>query len=192
MKRFGLFLSCAVCALSIVAAKPAASADNDYLTFGAGYTGVFHTPHSGDFRAEYQPADPHIWLIKPLVGVEISTRASFLAYAGAMIDWGFAPHWYLTPSFAPGFYLPGDGKHLGGPLEFRSQLEGSYEFDEGDRLGVALSHESNADIYNHNPGTEALMAYYHMPLWRLVGGDSGSAPMTPSTGGNVSGATGAQ
>ena len=40
--------------------------------------------------------------------------------------------------------VQGDGLDLGYGLEFRSQLEIAYRFDNRSRLGVAVSHMSNA------------------------------------------------
>ena len=34
----------------------------------------------------------------------------------------------FTPSFAPGFITEGDGKDLGHALEFKSEIQFSYEF----------------------------------------------------------------
>ena len=54
-------------------------------------------------------------------------------------------------------------------LEFRSQAELSYIFDDKARLGVAVSHLSNAGIGDRNPGTEVLSLYYMVPLHSLTG-----------------------
>lgn len=70
----------------------------------------------------------------------------------------------LTPSFAVGAYEDGDGKDLGGTLEFRSAVELSYRLDDRARLGLAFDHISNASIYDDNPGTESLVLMYAIPL----------------------------
>ena len=66
----------------------------------------------------------------------------------------------LTPSFAPGYYHEGSGLDLGHALEFRSQIEFAYRFDDRSRIGVAVSHMSNASIADENPGTESAILYY--------------------------------
>ena len=55
------------------------------------------------------------------------------------------------------------------PLEFRSQIEFAYRFDDRSRLGLAVSHMSNASIANENPGTESAILYYSVPLSRIFG-----------------------
>ncbi len=71
----------------------------------------------------------------------------------------------VTPSFGGGFYADGSGKKLGHEIEFRSQIELAYRFDNRSRLGVAFSHISNASIGgDKNPGVEVLNIYYALPL----------------------------
>ena len=52
-------------------------------------------------------------------------------------------------------------------MEFRSQLEIAYRFDDRSRLGLAISHYSNASLGDTNPGTESAMIYYSVPLDKL-------------------------
>ena len=73
----------------------------------------------------------------------------------------------LRPSFAVGAYADGNGKDLGGVLEFRSAIALAWRFDDRSRLGVEFSHLSNAGIYDTNPGTENLTVNYSVPLDRL-------------------------
>ncbi|MDP6622047.1 MAG: acyloxyacyl hydrolase, partial [Alphaproteobacteria bacterium] len=65
-------------------------------------------------------------------------------------------------------YHRGQGKDLGHWIEFRSQLELAYRFDDRSRLGVSLSHISNASLDDNNPGTESLMLNYAVPFHRLL------------------------
>jgi hypothetical protein len=73
----------------------------------------------------------------------------------------------VTPSFGVGAYSDGDGKDLGNTVEFRSQIEGGYRFDDRSRLTLALSHISNASLGDRNPGVNILSVYYHIPLTRF-------------------------
>ena len=63
----------------------------------------------------------------------------------------------LTPSFSPGYYATGDGKDLGSPLEFKSELQISLDLLPGTKLGYSQSHLSNADLGNTNPGADSYM-----------------------------------
>lgn len=118
------------------------------------------------FGAEYRFADAFKGL-RPTVGMNGTDRGDVYAYGG--INWdirlGDTP-FLLTPNFMAGAYHRGDGKDLGGALEFRSGLEASYEFAGGSRLGAAFNHISNAGIYDKNPGAEALLlVYQHKVNW---------------------------
>ncbi|MBT4488902.1 MAG: acyloxyacyl hydrolase, partial [Rhodospirillaceae bacterium] len=44
-----------------------------------------------------------------------------------------------------------------------------YRFSDRSRLGVALSHISNASIGDKNPGAESLMLTYALPVRNLFG-----------------------
>jgi hypothetical protein len=146
------------------------AAGNDYLSFGVGDTAVFDGNDALDLRGEYRWGDSLFWQIKPFVGAEGTTHGMLYGFGGAYMDWPVAPHWYVTPSIAAGLYHSGGGPDLGSVDEFRPQIEGTYEFDSRDRVGVGLSHTSNFGLDSENPGTEALMFYYHMPMSRIMGG----------------------
>ena len=85
-----------------------------------------------------------------------------------LVDVYFGKRVVLTPSFGAGLYAEGSGKDLGHAVEFRSQIELSYRFDNRSRLGVAFSHISNASIADDNPGVEILNVYYSLPLDGLL------------------------
>lgn len=68
--------------------------------------------------------------------------------------------WDVTPTFVPGVYRQGDGRDLGYPLEFRSQLEVGHRFPGGTRLALAFSHLSNAGLGSRNPGQESVTINY--------------------------------
>ena len=70
----------------------------------------------------------------------------------------------LSPSFSVGGFHEGDGKDLGGAIEFRSALELAYRFENNARLGVQVGHLSNASIYDSNPGEEFVILNYSIPV----------------------------
>ena len=45
-----------------------------------------------------------------------------------------------------------------------SGIELDYQFQNTQRLGVALNHLSNAGIYSHNPGEENVILTYSIPV----------------------------
>jgi hypothetical protein len=101
--------------------------------------------------------------IRPFGGVMVTTDGTFYVCAG--IGWElFLGRVVVTPSLAPGWYLQGGGKDLGFPAEFRTQLEFAYRLPGGSRLGLAVSHLSNASLGKTNPGELSLTINYELPL----------------------------
>jgi hypothetical protein len=85
-------------------------------------------------------------------------------FAGAGLAYGIRiGRFDLTPSFVPGVYRRGDGRDLGYPLEFRSQLELGRRLRGGQRIAVAVSHLSNAGLGSSNPGQESLTLNFEWP-----------------------------
>ena len=123
---------------------------------------------AAELRLEYRSGRP-FGGFRPLAGILTTTDRAFYGYAGLGFDWFLGQSLVVTPSFAPGLYARGDGKDLGHVVEFRSQLEVAYRFRNRSRLGLSVSHISNASLGQRNPGTESLMLNYEVPLRRLFG-----------------------
>jgi lipid A 3-O-deacylase len=119
---------------------------------------------STEVGIEYRFADQYYGL-RPTVGILGNSDSAMYGYAG--INWdlplGFVPI-IITPGTAIGAYKQGDSKDLGLGLEFRSSLEVTYRFNDGQRVGAAISHLSNADISDRNPGVETIQFVYSYPL----------------------------
>lgn len=138
-----------------------------YLSLGLGAYDVKKDSNGGaaDFRLEYRSGTPFFWKMKPWGGLEVNSDGSAWAGIGVLGDYVASNGLYFTPSFAPGLYTRGGSdKNLGHVIEFRTQVEVGYQFEGKSRLGIAISHLSNASIGERNPGTEVLNLYYHMPL----------------------------
>ncbi len=155
---------------SILAGAPARADDPDFLSFGGGYFDFNRQKDPGaEFRLEYR-SKLKFWNLKPFTAIAGSTTGHILASAGVLMDVYLGRRWVVTPSFAPGYYTGGnDNLDLGHELEFRSQLEFAYRFDDRSRLGFAVSHTSNASIGDTNPGSESAIVYYSVPFDKLVG-----------------------
>ncbi len=152
------------------AAAPARADGDDpsFLVFGLGYYDMNKQDDTAaDFRLEYRHGEK-FWIFKPWVGVEGNSDGAFYGAAGVLVDVYFGTRVVLTPSFGAGLYANGSGKDLGHAVEFRSQIELSYRFDDRSRLGLAFSHISNASIADENPGVEVLNIYYSLPLDGLL------------------------
>ena len=64
---------------------------------------------------------------------------------------------FITPSFAPGYYNNGNGKDLGSPLEFKSEIQVSFDLFDSSELGLSYNHISNASLGSKNPGANSYM-----------------------------------
>lgn len=145
-----------------------AQAEESLLSLGAGYYDIMDDDGAADFRLEYRSGHSYFWHIKPWAGVESTSDASLWAGGGILADIPVTENVYVTPSFGAGFYARGSSDlDLDYPLQFRSQIELAYEFESNRRLGIAFGHISNASLGDHNPGTEVLNLYYHIPVSRL-------------------------
>ena len=132
-----------------------------------------------DFRYEYRsdkslldigPEEDNFFFLKPFFGVEFTNDSAsyfltgiyFEDNVGELLE-GKDSKFYFTPSFGAGIYDDGSGKKLGNDLQFRTSLEVTYELKNKNRIGISLSHISNANLGNKNPGVEILSFSYHMP-----------------------------
>ncbi|MCK9991891.1 MAG: lipid A 3-O-deacylase [Alphaproteobacteria bacterium] len=153
---------------ALFAASPslaqAGNADGDLLAFSAAWFDVNQRDEeAGEFRIEYR-ADEQMWLFKPFGGAMATTDGALHGFAGVLIDIPLWNRLYITPSFAPGLYHDGNGKDLYYTLEFRSQIEISYRFNNGHRLGASFNHISNANLGDDNPGVESAALTYIVPF----------------------------
>lgn len=119
---------------------------------------------STDIRFEYLFGNPLFYVFKPMIGLEGTTDSAAAVFGGIVADWIVRDHWVIAPSFAAGLWLSGSGKDMGSPIEFRSQLEMGYRFENDWRLTAQVSHISNADIGDKNPGSEVIGLYVRAPV----------------------------
>ncbi len=167
LKRIALAIALAgqVAGISSV---PALADDPAFLTVGAGAFDFNRQKDQGaEFRVDYR-TDYKLGIFKPfLTGAAISNGMTFFG-AGILMDVYFGNRFVVTPSFAPTWWRgKTDDLDLGHGLEFRSQIEFAYRFDDRSRLGLAVSHSSNASIVDTNPGTESVLLNYSYPLGKV-------------------------
>ncbi|MDA1099756.1 MAG: acyloxyacyl hydrolase [Proteobacteria bacterium] len=148
--------------------QPARADEPAFIAFSAGAFDVGKDEAAAEGRLEYR-SGTRIWIFKPFTGVMGTSDGGAYGYAGVLVDMFYSRRVVATLSFAPGIYGEGDGKDLGHGLEFRSQLEVAYRFNDRSRLGLSFSHMSNASIGDKNPGSESLMLTYAVPVRSLFG-----------------------
>lgn len=154
-----------LCALIPIFSLQATAEKPSLLSFGVGIFDVCKDNRVAMFQLEYKSgSDLRNW--RPLIGAFMNTDKGVYIYGGIGYDIfiGRQKKIVITPSFAPGYYWRGGGKRLGFPLEFRSCLEVAYQMKHKGRLGAEFYHISNASIGYKNPGAEALVFFYSLPL----------------------------
>lgn len=153
-------LRAAVAAILVVASG-AAHAEQS-VAFYAGEFDVFDENYPA-LGMEWRGDNLHLGL-RPIVGLQVDDQKDVYGYGGLAWDVPLSERVYMTPSFAVGGYHHGDGLDLGGGIEFRSGIEGSYKLENNSRIGLALNHVSNAGLYGKNPGAETLAVTWVVPF----------------------------
>jgi len=142
--------------------------ETGHLVLSLGYSDFDQgNNEAANFRLDYRHGRG-LYFIKPWIGVEGTSDGAFWGGAGIYTELPIYDRLYLTASVGAGGYSQGDGKDLGYGLEFRSTGEATYRFDNGTRLGVSISHISNAGLGDINPGVDILSAVYAVPLGSLI------------------------
>ena len=94
--------------------------------------------------------------VSPITGGFVTENSAAYFYTG--VEWNMdMGDLKFTPSFAPGLYHEGNGKDLGHVLEFKSELQLSYDSSENTSFGVSYNHVSNASLGDKNPGANSYM-----------------------------------
>ena len=128
------------------------------------FTGVFDfsdkKQHAGLFGLQHQNDElfrkGFLGKLSPITGGFITENSAFYLYTGVQAEYelGFLT---ITPSFAPGYYNYGDGKDLGHFLEFKSEVQMSFNVSDTAQLGMSYNHISNASLGTKNPGANSYM-----------------------------------
>ena len=126
------------------------------------YGGVFDfsddKQKAGLFGIQHQnenlQRDTFLGNVSPITGGFITENSAIYIYSG--VEWNFDLGGInLTPSFAPGLYEQGDGKDLGHTLEFKTEVQLSYDISNNTSLGMSYNHISNASLGDKNPGANS-------------------------------------
>ena len=128
------------------------------------FTGTFdysdHGKRSTLFGLEHQNEnlnrDTFLGNLSPVTGFLITADNAGYLYTGVEAQYKLGSI-NFTPSFTPGLYHEGNGKDLGHILEFKSELEFSFDFSTNSQLGFSYNHISNASLGDKNPGANSYM-----------------------------------
>lgn len=168
-------LAAALVALALVVCGPPALAGNkDLLIFMAGQSDIDdydeetfegrieYTSHYTDFAAE-----PWFGGFGPMLGLMASGKGSVFGYGGLYADFFLGDHILIRPEGGGGGFVAGNAKDLGGVYQFHTAITFAYVFENEARVGVTLTHISNASIHDSNPGLDSGMFSYAMPIGPL-------------------------
>ena len=162
MKKLGLSVVAAL--LAIVYIADAAEKNTSYVT---AYAGLFENADSryrkGMGGLELR-LPKYYKYISPKLGGFATSKGAVYGYAGFNLDFAIGDVVYVAPGIAAGLYSRGNGKNLGGTIEFLSSIEIGGILPNHHRVGVSYSHISNASIYKKNPGAENLLVTYSIPV----------------------------
>ena len=100
--------------------------------------------------------DTFLGTISPVTGFLVTGDAATYLYTGVQAEYNLGKI-NLTPSFTPGLYGQGDGKDLGHLVEFKTELQLSFDLFKDSELGFSYNHLSNADLGDKNPGANSYM-----------------------------------
>ena len=152
----------------MLAGAPAYGSEPALVTANAGQFNVFNGKNARwetSWEASFTPRR-YRWLprfvpdLSPTVGGLATSDGTLYAYGGFRFDLPLGEKWVVTPQWGAGLYWVGDGRDLGGAVEFRTGIELARRVGERSRVGLLLYHLSNGRLYRFNPGTESLVLTY--------------------------------
>ena len=137
---------------------------NDKDTEFSVYSGMFDFSDNGkkstligfQHQNENLNRDTFLGNLSPITGVLITTDNAGYVYTGVQAQYKIGTL-NITPSFTPGLYHEGDGKDLGHLLEFKSEIQLSFDLSKNSELGFSYNHLSNASLGDKNPGANSYM-----------------------------------
>jgi len=95
-------------------------------------------------------------VLQPVTGAFITGDNAGYVYTGFQIP-NKSGALTFTPSFTPGLYSEGNGKDLGHVIEFKTEIQISYELSNNSEIGISYNHISNASLGDKNPGANSYM-----------------------------------
>ena len=128
------------------------------------YSGIFDfsddKKRSTIFGVQHQDEnlirDSFLGTLSPITGLMFTADNAAYIYTGVQAQYQLGKI-NLTPSFTPGLYDQGNGKDLGHMVEFKSELQISFDLFQNSELGFSYNHISNASLGEKNPGANSYM-----------------------------------
>ena len=147
-----------LCSVNFVSIADNKSNETEFNVFAGMFDFSDDKQKSALFGLQHQNEDlfrkSFLGKLSPITGSFITEKNTFYLYTGVQAEYelGFLT---ITPSFAPGYYNYGNGKDLGSPLEFKSEVQMSLNLNDSTQLGMSYNHISNASLGTKNPGANS-------------------------------------
>lgn len=129
-----------------------------------GSLGTQMTVNSAEAQVRY--IGPRVlWDLQPAVGLSHARNGS--GYVGAGLAYTWRPEasaFFLRASALAGVHKRGNGRNLGGPIQFRTSLDAGVSTASGVEFGIGVDHRSSARIYRPNPGLNTVYLFSTIPL----------------------------
>ena len=131
------------------------------------YTGTFDFSDEGAkstlYGVQYINLNSHydsfLGKLHPVTGFFITVDNAKYIYTGFQTTYD-SGSFNITPSFTPGLYDKGNGKDLRHVLEFKTEIQISYNINKKSEIAFSYNHISNADLGENNPGANSYMFNY--------------------------------
>ena len=128
------------------------------------YTGIFDFSDDGQratlvgiqHQNESLKRKSFLGTLSPITGFIITENNAQYFYTGIQAQYKIGKL-NVVPSFTPGLYGKGDGKDLGHVVEFKSEVQLSFDLFSDSELGFSYNHISNASLGKKNPGANNYM-----------------------------------
>ena len=128
------------------------------------YTGMFDFSDDGQratligvqHQNESLKRKSFLGTLSPITGFILTENNTQYFYTGIQAQYKIGKM-NLVPSFSPGLYGKGDGKDLGHVVEFKSEVQLSFDLFTDSELGFSYNHISNASLGKKNPGANSYM-----------------------------------
>ncbi len=128
------------------------------------YSGMFDFSDHGQRAAligiqhqnEMLQRDSFLGTLSPVTGFILTENNASYFYTGIQTQYKLGKI-NIIPSFTPGIYDEGNGKDLGHAIEFKSEVQLSFDIFSNSELGFSYNHISNASLGDKNPGANSYM-----------------------------------
>jgi hypothetical protein len=167
-----MYISSMVAALVVAVLPLIAFQGNSQLVFYGGIFDIMREQHKTfEMGMEYQwfpnwkvPLD-FIYL-RPLAGIMATAQKDTYLYGGMNFD-VVCGHFIIAPGLCAGWYNQGRGKNLGSPLEFRTNIDVTWQWPDLTRIALRFYHLSNAGLSSshRNPGSESIVILFGFPIF---------------------------